>query len=373
MKYSSPSDYTAIAPSYTTGQGYYTNSTLVADLLQIPAFSGTTNPTHAQVGQFIKRTEDYIDEITDNSWRPILYINEVHNFNFSGILLNYPLYWNDYVGFIQLHSSYIRKMIRLEVWHGNSWTDLASATASVTINDYTSITGGTTQLNLRLPNSGLVFNLLAGTTSSRFDSTYGNKTAAEELVALINETYPAKTANLTGATSAKSQTDSTGAKQVSDYFYATIDYEDDSAKVVISSLLTSDDGANCSIYLNGSSSTTSASGLDVVAFTDKEEMRRLGDFWMIEADGKVFFRKNFPYLERQSVKVTYMAGSYRVPGIITDAATKLVACEILRHDDSTVLIADTGAQIDIKSKYDLLKAESKEILDNMKETIFLIE
>ena len=84
--------------------------------------------------------EDYIDEITDNSWRPIMYINEVHNFNFSGILLNYPLYWNDYVGFIQLHSPYNRKMVRLEVWHGNSWTDLASATASVTIDDYTNVT-----------------------------------------------------------------------------------------------------------------------------------------------------------------------------------------------------------------------------------------
>jgi hypothetical protein len=217
-----------------------------------------------------------------------------------------------------------------------------------------------------------VFNLLAGTTDSRFDSTYGNQTAAEELVALINETFPANTSTLTGATQAKAQTDSTGAKQVSDFFYATLDSENNN-KVVISSLLPSDDGANCSIYLNGSSSTTSASGLDVVAFTDREEMRRLGDFWMIEGDGKVFFRKNFPYLERQSVRVTYMAGNYRVPGIITDAATKLTACEILRHDDSTVLIADTGAQIDIKSKYDLLKAESKEILDNMKATIFLIE
>lgn len=365
MKYSSPSDYTAIAPNYATGQGYYTNSTLVADLLQIPTFGASTNPTHAQVGQFIKRTEDYIDEITDNSWRPVLYINEVHNFNFSGILLNYPLYWNDYVGFIQLHSPYIRKMIRLEVWQGNSWTDLASATASVTINDYTNVTS----ITLRVPGwsgTSRVFTLTAGATDSTFNSTYGNKTAAEELVALINETYPAKTANITGATSAKSLQDGASAVNISDYFYATVDYEGNSAKVVISSLLVGEDGVNSEIDISGS-------GLSKIDFTDREEMRRLGDFWMIESDGKVFFRKNFPYLERQSVKVTYMAGSYRVPGIITDAATKLTACEILRHDDSTVLIADTGAQIDIKSKYDLLKAESKEILDNMKETIFLIE
>ncbi len=365
MKYSSPSDYTAIAPNYATGQGYYTNSTLVADLLQIPAFSGSTNPTHAQVGNFIKRMEDYIDEITDNSWRPIMYINEVHNFNFSGILLNYPLYWNDYVGFIQLHSPYIRKMVRLEVWHGNSWTDLASATASVTIDDYTNVTS----ITLKVPGfagSSRVFTLSAGSTTSTFNSTFGNKTAAEELVALINETYPAKTANITGATAAKSLQDGATAINISDYFYATVDYEDNSAKVVISSLLVGEDGANSVISVSGS-------GLSKTDFTDREEMRRLGDFWMIEGDGKVFFRKNFPYLERQSVRVTYMAGNYRVPGVITDVATKLTACEVLRHDDSTVLIADTGAQIDIKSKYDLLKAESKEILDNMKETIFLIE
>ena len=61
------------------------------------------------------------------------------------------------------------------------------------------------------------------------------------------------TASLTGSTQAKGQTDTTGAKQVSDFFYATIDSED-SNKVLISSLLPSDDGANCSIYLNGSSS-----------------------------------------------------------------------------------------------------------------------
>ena len=50
-----------------------------------------------------------------------------------------------------------------------------------------------------------------------------------------------------------------------------------------------------------------------------------------------------------------------------------MACEVLRHDDSTVLIAESGAQIDIKSKYDLLKAESDKLLGMLTETIFLIE
>ena len=105
--------------------------------------------------------------------------------------------------------------------------------------------------------------------NSRFDTTYGNKTAARELVSLINEKYPSETASLTGATQTKSQTDTTGAKQVSDFFYACLDSED-SSKVLISSLLPSDDGAECSIYLNGNAATTSAHGLEVSGFTDKE-------------------------------------------------------------------------------------------------------
>ena len=70
-------------------------------------------------------------------------------------------------------------MIRLDIWEGNQWTNICGAEASVTMDDYTSMVSGTSQINLRLPNSGLIFNLLAGTTDSRFNSTYGNKTAAQ--------------------------------------------------------------------------------------------------------------------------------------------------------------------------------------------------
>ena len=59
----SPSDFTEINPSYTNGRGYYTNATEVANLLQIPPFSGTTYPTTEQVGAIIKRVEGSIEEL----------------------------------------------------------------------------------------------------------------------------------------------------------------------------------------------------------------------------------------------------------------------------------------------------------------------
>tara|TARA_R110002012_G_scaffold8985_3_gene41246 strand:- start:10826 stop:11944 length:1119 start_codon:yes stop_codon:yes gene_type:complete len=370
-QYSSPSDTTTVNPNYSTGNGYYTTADKVAELLQIPPFTSTTTPMHSEVGEFIKRIEDFIDNKTKTSWRRLLFENEYHNFT-TGVG-HYPAgRWRDYLGFVQLDRHSISKMVRIDIWEGNQWTNICGAEASVTLNDYTSMVSGTTQINLRLPNSGLIFNLLAGTTNSRFDTTYGNKTAARELVSLINERYPSDTASLTGSTQAKGQTDTTGAKQVSDFFYATIDSED-SNKVLISSLLPSDDGANCSIYLNGSSSTTSAHGLEVNSFTDKEDSGRMNEWWKIGREGRIFFRDKYPYIHLNSVRVTYFSGSGRIPAVITDAATKLVACEILRSDDATVLITESGNQISVKEKYDILRKEAMEIVDGKKEGVFLIE
>mgnify|MGYP003655570747 CR=1 FL=1 len=365
-KHSSPSDFTAVNPNYATGLGYYTTAAKVAELLQVPDFTSTTTPMHSEVGEFIKRTEDFIDEKTGTSWRRLLYKDEHHNFTFG--TGHYPAtYWRDYVGFIQLDRHDIQKIIRLEVWQGNTWINLASAEAIVDMDDYTAMANGTTTIALRLPNSGLTFNLLAGTTTSRFDTTYGNKTAAQELVALINETFPAKTASLTGATAAKGQTDTTGAKNVSDFFYASIDSED-SSRVYITSLLPSDDGANCTISVSPSDD-----GITVSAFTDKEDSARMNEWWKIDREGRIFFRTKFPYVQLNSVKITYLAGSSRVPGVISDIATKLTACEILRSDDATVLITESGNQISVKEKYDLLRAEALDILAGKKEDVVLIE
>jgi len=364
-KASSPSDYDFLnsggsslySPDYNTGQGYYTSVEMVSDLLQIPSFTGSTNPTEAQVGAYIKRIEDYVDTKTGTSFRPITYYDEYHNFEFKKY--GNTRVWFDSVGFLQLQHPSIRKIIRLEVWQGNSWTDLASATASITVDS--THTGQSGSVTLTLPDGSTNFVLNKGTTYQQYNNTFGPKTTAQELVYLINEQYPASTVDF-AATAAKRHKSVGG---VSKYFYATIDSENQS-KVIISSLLPSDDGSACSIAVSGT-------GLTKSDFTDEEEMSRTGNWWKIDNEGRIFFRKNYPYHEQNSIRVTYVSGKSRVPGIITDATTKLVACEILRHDDQTVLIAESGAQIDIKGKYDLLKAEADELLNMSKETVFFIE
>tara|TARA_R110000824_G_scaffold152721_2_gene324033 strand:- start:112 stop:1188 length:1077 start_codon:yes stop_codon:yes gene_type:complete len=356
-KYFSPSDYTSIAPNYSNGEGYYTNVDLVTDLLQIPALSGSTNPTEAQVGQYIKRTEDYIDNKTGISHRPITYIDEYHDFSFRGG--THPRYWSDYVGFVQLNNVHIQKILKLEVWQGSSWTELASATASITVASDNTNRGVTSTITLTLPDSTAIV-LDTGTTASTFNNTLAPKTTVQEIVYLINGVFPTNTATITGATAAKSDSQSP-----QKYFYATIDSENQNI-IVITSLLMGEDGSECTIAVTGT-------GLSKTDFTDKEDMARLGNWWKIDREGRIFFRTKFPYLHRNSIKTTYIAGNPRVPGIISDAATKLVACEILRHDDQTILIADTGASIDVKTKYDLLKKEAEDLINLGKETVFLLD
>ena len=86
----------------------------------------------------------------------------------------------------------------------------------------------------------------------------------------------------------------------------------------------------------------------------------------------LYFRKDFPYVEKNSIRVTYIAGDIRIPAIITDAATKLVAAELIRHDDSTILIADTGDNIGLKEKYDTLVKEANDILESQKNLAYVL-
>lgn len=352
-KASSPSDFTNIDVNYSQGKGYYTRHFDVSALLQISEFTDNTTPSRGEVGAIIKRVEDKIDDKVGHPFRPIIYRDEVHNFEFFKHSL-YPVQpFKDYVGFIQLERPKIMKIVRLEVWQGNNYIDLASATASYT--PPTSGSGYTVTLGV----GNFSFVLTEGVD---FFGSFGKKTTASQLADAINEVFPQKTAQFTGETSAKSKTATSGSltRNISDFFYASTDTED-SSKVIISSLLPGDDGSDCTITVSAGSKTN---------FTDNQDQRRLGDYWTINSEGKIFFLKNYPFVQNHSCRVTYVSGDRRVPGVIHDAATKLVAAEIIRHDDNSILIAETGSNIDLKTKHDILVKEAMETLNGKKIVIY---
>ena len=429
----SPSDFTEINPSYSNGRGFYTNATEVANLLQVPAFTSSTYPTLAQVGSIIKRVEGMIDEKVKRSYRPIITKNEYHNFEFSE--LPHKAYYGGHVGFIQLTQLKVRKIVSLLVWQGNHHEELASAQAKLLLKenfrDLHSII-------LELPNSGVSFEMVAendlsGLGNDEFCNTFGIKTTNEEIVALINESFPSLTSQFTGATAPKALTSSS--LSISDFFYAAKD-RDNGKQILISSLLSGDDGADCvikatikqscstvntsttltvadssklhagmvvtgtgitgtitiasitdatNVVLSGAATATATNVLtftstdeiptvcDLVAFTDKEDLKRLGSYWTINEEGRVFFLKDYPYHRDNSVIVSYIAGDGRVPATIHEAATKLTAAEIIRHDDQSILITESGANITTKEKYDILRKEGLDILKGKGDIVYFLD
>ena len=430
---SSPSDYTSIAPDYANGHGFYTDVAAVADMLQIPEFTDLTNPTEAQVGAIIKRVEGMVDDKAKRSYRPIIHEQEFHNFEFS----RHPMhsYYGGYVGFIQLPQMKVRKIISLRVWQGNKYKEIASAQASIQMLDnFRDLHSITLQLPNSGTSFEAEASTDGSPLTDEFEVTFGKKTAMSELAHLINEEFPSSTSQFTKATAAKSL--AVGNLVVSDYFYAQKDSEDGTT-LLISSLLPSDDGSDCvlkasiqqsattvnastnltvadssklkvgmtlsghshipanttissitdsttvvmSATATGASSATttftSTNGIptvcEMVAFTDKNDMKRLGDYWTIGSEGRIFFLKEYPYHSQNSIVVTYIAGSSRVPAAIHEAATKLVCAEILRHDDQTILIAETGGNISIKEKYDILRKEAFDILSGKSDVVYFID
>ena len=368
---SSPSDYTTIDVDYSTGKGFYTDKGAVSDLLQIPAFSSSTFPSQAQVGSIIKNIEGMVDDKVKRSYRPIIYKDEYHNFEF----VRHPMqsYYGGYVGFIQLSTMKVKKIVSLKVWQGNSYEELASAQASITLNpdDYHNLRS----ISLQLPNSGDTFTMFhhaEGSLSAHntFDTRFGAKTMAREICHLINEEFPANTAQFTGANREKESTSSPNNLSSSDFFYASID-PNDGYRINISSLLAGEDGSECTITLADKAGQNSNSSSE--AFTDKVDMKRLGSFWKIGDEGRIFFLRDYPYHTQNSIIVTYIAGSNRVPAAIHKATTMLVAAEILRHDDQTILIGETNANISTKEKYDILRNEAMDILKGKGDLVYLLE
>ncbi len=428
----SPSDFTEINPDYSQGRGFYTNATEVANLLQVPAFSASTFPTLAQVGSIIKRVEGIIDDKVKRSYRPIITKDEYHNFEFSH--LPHKAYYGGHVGFVQLAKMKVRKIVSLLLWQGSQYIEIASAQAKITLLD------NFRDLNsiiLQLPNSGVSFEMLAendltNLANDEFNNTFGIKTTNEEIISLVNESFPSMS-QFTGATAPKSLTSSN--LSISDFFYAA-KAKSNGKQILFSSLLSGDDGADCvlkatikqscttvntstaltvadssklavgmtvsgtgitgtitiasitdatNVVLSGAASGsgtntltfTTTSEIPTVctldAFTDKEDLRRLGDYWTINEEGRIFFLKDYPYHRNNSVIVSYIAGDNRVPSAIHEATTKLAASEIIRHDDQSILITESGGNISTKEKYDILRKEAMDILKGKGDLVYFLD
>ena len=109
---------------------------------------------------------------------------------------------------------------------------------------------------------------------------------------------------------------------------------------------------------------------DIGAFSDAGgDQARLKDWWIDHEMGIIYFNNSYPFFEWNAVKVSYIYGERYVEKAIEEAATKMVASELLMADDRSVLIPEGSQNVDLGSKIQLWRKEATEILNRYKEIV----
>jgi hypothetical protein len=85
--------------------------------------------------------------------------------------------------------------------------------------------------------------------------------------------------------------------------------------------------------------------------------------------GIIYFNNSYPFFEWNAIKVAYIYGERYLESAIEEAATKMVAADLLMSDDRSVLIPEGGQNIDLGAKVQMFKKEAEEILNRYKEVV----
>ncbi len=102
--------------------------------------------------------------------------------------------------------------------------------------------------------------------------------------------------------------------------------------------------------------------IDLQGGSSKGDNARLRDWWLDHEIGQIYFNNSYPFFEWNAIKCSYIYGERYLEKAIEEAATKMVACDVLMSDDRSVLIPEGTQNVDLTSKIQLLKAEVDSIL-----------
>lgn len=166
-----------------------TGTYTTADNAQVQNLQSFTNGkrkgvTKAQVETLILRTQDKIDNLTNNAWRPMLQTAEYLNFDTYKPYRR--RYYTDYVGSVPLYFRNVQQVLRLEIWQGADYREIAAAEIRLKVDDFTQLTADTDNLYL-CPGGGGVSTLTVGDGSSKFRAQFDNVSTAQQLADLINK------------------------------------------------------------------------------------------------------------------------------------------------------------------------------------------
>ena len=465
---------TVTAATYTVAKNTYIQNTA--------AFTNgkTRGMKKSIVEQRIKEVQDRIDNITHNAWRPYLAVAEYINFDTYKPYRR--RYYTDYVGTAPLLFRNVQQILRIELWQGDDYRELASAEARLNLLDYKGMIGGALVL---CPGGGGFAKLAAGTGTQRWEANFNKVTTAQNLADLINKedrtsrgavsftTATAASGNASPGGTTYTQPGASGNVNinVNDEFLASANSDYGNGKLKITSMQQTKGGETATIASSDLtklqiSQTTSVTKTGVLSeitndgnikltFTDSSdfvdfglvtlestdgslgiigytahdrannfldtgfkihgnypgngtvtvtqhkfktdigaqstgsttivdavtgettvetqggvgEQARLGDWWLDHEMGIIYFNNSYPFFEWNAVKATYIYGERYLEKAIEEAATKMVAADLLMSDDRSVLIPEGSQNVDLGSKIQLYRKEAMQILSRYKEVV----
>jgi len=411
------------------------------------------------VEQRILEVQDRIDNITHNAWRP--YLVSAEYVNFDTYKPYRRRYYTDYVGTTPLLFRNVQQILRLEVWQGDDYRELAGAEARLEIVDYTALASDAIYLS---PGGGGFAKLAVGTGTQQWESNYNSVTTAQNLADLINKedrtnrgavsftTATAASGNASPGGTTYTQPGASGNVNinVNDEFLATANADYGNGTLKITSLQQTKGGETSTIALSDETNLTisqtniatasgvinatpgdgsytitfsdsssfkefgivravdTEGGVTIIGytansgtvlsggyllhgtFTDDEtltwtqhcfktdigqysdaggDQARLRDWWLDSEMGIIYFNNSYPFFEWNAVKVSYIYGERYLEKAIEEAATKLVAADLLMSDDRSVLIPEGSQNVDLGSKIQLYRKEAETILQRYKEIV----
>ena len=425
------------------------NTADVATVQNLQAFTNgkRRGVTKSAVQHLIRRAQDKIDNLTNNAWRPMLQTAEFKNFDTYKPYRR--RYYTDYVGSTPLLFRNAQQIIRLEIWQGQEYREIAAAECKMEILD-NSLLDSTDYLYL-CPGDGGVASLRVGTAKGEWRADFDNESTASNLSDLINKDGRR---NKDGVPFSPTFTLETNAEvsglqtaNVHHEFLSSANADYGGGKLKVTSMRRGDGGENATlattnengIAISGCTSltttTTGAIGggslaltnadafanygivytgtgasmvaarytgktgntltgvtdlapagftaamsgagvavgqhrmlIDYVGTTTGDEAR-LRDWWCDYELGVIYFNNTYPYFQWNAIKVAYIYGERYVEKAIEDICTKLVAMDLLLSDDRSVLFPEGTQNIDLGSKYQLLKAQVAETLPRYVEIV----
>ena len=201
--------------------------------------------TKSHVKQLIKQRQDQIDKMCRMAWRPRLVVDEYKNF--TTFKPYRRRYYTDYVGAVYLNNRSIRQVLRLGVWQGDYYRELASSRIKMKVTNSHNLSA--TEKIFLCPAANGVATLSKGTTSTTWDGTYGEKSIAQNIANLINKDTNENVGKIQIG-SLTEGVDSSGVAQalyVHQEFLATANSDEGDGAVVISSMRSVDEGTKTTV------------------------------------------------------------------------------------------------------------------------------